>query len=140
MNPMPDLYEYEYNHIPRTLKYTMSSGIINKNCHFGQRKLLLTEIEYYNMLNKSKEYLVVYPGSASCEHLPVILQLFPNLKFLLIDPNYHSIDNKFKFKYVYQNSDVVSNTNHKTFLSQLNPKFKKNNFFRKRDDHLKLTA
>jgi hypothetical protein len=138
INPKPELYSY--NNIPRVIKYTSGSGILNDNCHFGQRKLLLTEIEYYNMLNHDKQYLVIYPGSASCEHLPVILQLFPNLKFLLIDPNYHSIDNRYQFKYIYQNIDVISKSNVEHFKSQLNPKFKKNNFFKKRDEHLQRNA
>lgn len=138
INPKPELYEY--NHIPRIVQYTPASGILNDNCHFGQRKLLLTEIEYYNMLNHDKQYLVVYPGSASCEHLPVILQLFPNLKFLLIDPNYHSIDNRYQFKYIYQNIDMISKSNVDHFKAQLNPKFKKNNFFKKRDEHLQRNA
>jgi hypothetical protein len=137
----PNLNLYEYSQIPNIISYAEATRFINLNCHFGQRKLLLTEIEYYNMLDQDKNYLIIYPGSASCEHLPVILQLFPNLKFLLIDPNYHSIDHKYPFKYIYQNTPVISSSNLKLYRSQL--RFNKPNvrsFFDKRNLHLKQTA
>ncbi len=136
----PSLGLYEYNQIPNIIDYESATSIINDNCHFGQRKLLLTEIEYYNMLDINKKYIIIYPGSASCEHLPVILQLFPNLKFLLIDPNFHSIDNKYSFKYIYQNTEVISGDNLRTFKSQLKSTGNKNDFFSKRNEHLKHTA
>jgi hypothetical protein len=111
---------YEYKQIPVSAKYDSSSNIYNTNCHLGQRKLLLTEIEFYvkcvdsNIINNK---VVIYPGSASCEHLPVILSMFPSLKFILIDPNYHSID--YKFQYIYQNLSVIDKDNLQVFLTQL---------------------
>jgi hypothetical protein len=93
---------------------------LSSNCHLGQRKLLLTEMEFYTRYIKdhNANNLVVYAGSASCEHLPVILSMFKNLRFILIDPNYHSIDAK--YKYIYQNNEVISSGNYKQFVSYLN--------------------
>lgn len=111
---------YEYNQIPEKIKYYEGSKIYNLNCHLGQRKLLLTEIEFYSKCLKSKndKALVVYAGSASCEHLPVILDMYPNLKFVLVDPNYHSID-KYPITYVYQNLHVIEKNNLQLFQSHL---------------------
>lgn len=58
-------------------------------CHWGQRKLLYTEIEFLNLVSKYlklEECLIVYIGSAPCIHLPIILEMYKNLHFLLIDP------------------------------------------------------
>ncbi len=60
------------------------------NCHDGQRKLLYSEIEYYNYLGKIydlNEILVVYVGSGEGLHMSFIFDLFPQLDFILIDPN-----------------------------------------------------
>lgn len=111
---------YEYRQIPNILKYESSKHFLSTNCHLGQRKLLLTEIEFYAKCidNKLESQVVIYAGSASCEHLPVILDMFPNLKFILIDPNYHSID-KYPFKYIYQNTQSIDSHNLKSFKRQL---------------------
>ena len=108
---------YNYYDIPDTLKYKNEMGIINENCHLGQRKLLLTELEFYNKCVKNNKNIIIYAGSASCEHLPVILNLFPTLKFILIDPNYHSINGY--YEYIYQNVDKISDSNLKYFKSYL---------------------
>lgn len=99
------------------VKYESQSGIVNNNCHLGQRKLLLTEIEMYNKVTGDEESLIIYAGSASCEHLPVILEMFPHLKFILIDPNYHSIDGD--LQYIYQNLSIVEKRNWQLFNQHL---------------------
>jgi hypothetical protein len=108
---------YNYNDIPNTLTYQYGSDIGIINCHLGQRKLLLTEIEFYNKCVKDKNNLIIYAGSASCEHLPVILKLFPTLKFILIDPFYHSINGY--YEYIYQNVDNLDKGNLQQFRNQL---------------------
>lgn len=102
---------YEYNQLDN-LTYIEKSHLLKIGCHSGQRKLLLSEIEFYATYAKDCD-LVIYAGSAPCEHLPVILEMFPNKKFLLIDPNYHSIN--YKYKYVYQNLGGISLQNYNTF-------------------------
>lgn len=108
--------------IPFEITYFQDDMVkhLSPNCHLGQRKLLLTEMEFYTKYIKdhNANNLVVYAGSASCEHLPVILSMFKNLRFILIDPNYHSIDAK--YKYIYQNNEVISSGNYKQFVAYLN--------------------
>jgi hypothetical protein len=125
---------YEYDDIPR-LPYIQNALVHNRNCHYGQRKLLLTEIEFYAKCTRSSNNpkLIIYPGSAMGEKLPIILDLFPDLKFLLVDPNFHSFD-KYKFKYVYQNVSAISIQNYSVFAKQI--KSKKDG----RDAHLKKNA
>lgn len=83
------------------------NNIITFNTHDGQRKLLLTEIQfltdYYN------KQIVVYAGSAPNEKLPILLKLFPTMKILLIDPNYHRFD--YSYKYFYFNYNSVDKRN-----------------------------
>jgi hypothetical protein len=56
--------------------------------HFGQRKLLITEIMFLAMkANPKTSYYVIYAGSAPSIKFPVLYELFPNCKFILIDPN-----------------------------------------------------
>jgi hypothetical protein len=132
----PSLTIYDYKNIPAHIQYVHHNHLIKTNCHFGQRKLLLSEIEYYSILDRNINYLIIYPGSASCEHLPVILKLFPNLKFILIDPNYHALDATYPFKYIYQNRSIISKSNNKSYMRNLKRVTTKNNFFRKRSMHL----
>jgi hypothetical protein len=66
-------------------------------CHWGQRKLLFSEIELFNKvqiksgINLTTNYTdppfyVVYAGSAGGHHLTYLLKLFPALRFILYDP------------------------------------------------------
>ena len=62
-------------------------------CHDGQRKLLYSEIEFYTELSKSynlNDILVVYIGSGTGYHFPIIFDLFPELDFFLCDPDKYS--------------------------------------------------
>lgn len=88
-------YEYPYK----------DYGIFKHNCHFGQRKLLLNEIQFLTYAGEGP-HIVVYVGAAPCEHLTVIQKMFPGNKYLLIDPNFCIIDAH--TTYVYQNPDVIS--------------------------------
>lgn len=92
---------YEYDQL-KSVKYPGQDAILKMGCHNGQRKLLLTEIEFFS---KSPNF-IIYIGSAPNEHMPILLEMFPTYKFLLIDPNYHTFDSD--YKYVYMNVDVIS--------------------------------
>ena len=56
--------------------------------HWGQRKLLLTEIDFLNYCLKYRDEKIhiLYAGAAHGTHLPFLLNLFPNLTFHLYDP------------------------------------------------------
>jgi hypothetical protein len=67
------------------------------NTHLGQRKLLLSEMQFYLKIQKGT---VIYAGSAPGEHTPVILKLFPNLNFIMVDPHLHIMD--YPYQYIYK--------------------------------------
>ena len=61
-------------------------------CLWGQKKLLLSEIQFFTRICKTlntkslKDFAVVYIGSAAGHHLPILYNLFPDLIWLLYDP------------------------------------------------------
>jgi hypothetical protein len=61
-------------------------------CHWGQKKLLLSEIQFFTRICKTlnikslKDYAVVYIGAAAGHHMPILYNLFPDLIWLLYDP------------------------------------------------------
>lgn len=110
---------YRYDQIPGSIKYRRTGEYAKLNCHLGQRKLLLNELQFYaSFLPREEDHLVIYAGSASAEHMPIILEHFPSTKFLLIDPNYHNIDLS-EVKYVYQDPDKVSDENLREFKNYI---------------------
>nr|CCC95086.1 conserved hypothetical protein [Trypanosoma congolense IL3000] len=65
--------------------------LVIKGLHFGQRKLLLSEIEFLTAYLQHRKVsarplLVVYAGAANGSHLPFLFQLFGAIRFILIDP------------------------------------------------------
>ena len=72
------------------LKYGRRGPMVLNNCHIGQRKLLFSEIEFITLLSKTydlKNILIVYIGAAAGFHLPILFNMFPELEYVLIDPN-----------------------------------------------------
>lgn len=91
-----------------------------KPFHWGQRKLLLSEIDMFNRIAndishkkfKNEKISVVYPGSAVGNHLIILMEMYPNLVFYLWDPAKYNtilylvefmrrnlkIPNKFRYK------------------------------------------
>ena len=65
--------------------------------HIGQRKLLLSEIEFISLMYKKydlkdkKKVILLYVGSAPGYHIPILVKLFPNLYFHLYDPEPYAI-------------------------------------------------
>lgn len=66
--------------------------------HWGQLKLMLSEIEFLTVHApiSGGDVVLVYPGSAGGHHIPFMSKLFPNVKFILYDPLPYAIkpDNK----------------------------------------------
>jgi hypothetical protein len=79
------------------LQYKTFNRYAKTSTHNGQIKLLLTELQFLtdDLFEKGLKYddeiLFVYAGSAPCNHMFMIEKLFPNIRFLLIDPNEHCI-------------------------------------------------
>jgi hypothetical protein len=66
-------------------------------CHWGQRKLFFSELEFLVMAAKHydlSECVVLYVGSAPGIHTNLLIEMFPMLKWLLYDPNKFLIDKK----------------------------------------------
>ncbi|CAF3940248.1 unnamed protein product [Adineta steineri] len=65
---------------------------VNTTEYWGQRKLLLTEIEFLtNYTAAGTKYLVVYAGAAPGSHINYLSSLFPYLDFELIDSQDFSV-------------------------------------------------
>ena len=81
-----------YNDISNTIKYVKNTNMPTINVHMGQRKLFLSELQFlteYTLPNV--KYTVVYAGAAPGIHTKFLASLFPNIKFILIDPSIFSI-------------------------------------------------
>jgi cap2 methyltransferase len=67
-----------------------------KKLHWGQRKLLICEIEFitnhYDKYDKNKEKLCVYAGSASGYHINYLMNMFSDITFHLYDKGQHLVE------------------------------------------------
>jgi hypothetical protein len=91
---LPSAPRAAYCHLPHSTRSTN---------HWGQRKLLLSEIEFLSLFIPQlrarspppKRIVVVYAGAAPGTHIPYLFDLFDNrtgdLQFALFDPAYFSI-------------------------------------------------
>jgi ubiquinone/menaquinone biosynthesis C-methylase UbiE len=84
-------------HLFRTLtsatpraKYYQREREIRNFIHWGQRKLLLSEIEFLTLFYKSyvsdRQVVAIYAGSAPGTHILYLAQLFDQVHFVLYDP------------------------------------------------------
>lgn len=79
---VPEEKEKRDKKLPKAL-YDMTY----KNIHWGQRKLHLSEVDFFmSYTNQNEKYTIVYAGAANGQHIPLLLKLFPNLEFHLYDP------------------------------------------------------
>lgn len=80
------ILDYNTEGKTKTYECRLDKEIITVN-HWGQRKLLLSEIEFLTLFtNPDEEYTVVYAGAGPGTHTTYLSQLFPNVHFVLIDP------------------------------------------------------
>lgn len=86
------------------MEYVPGENIITGNLHLGQRKLFLSELEFLllwheqhvqmgqdqakraEQLRRANEPLVLYIGAAPNNKMLLLSDLFPDMKFVLIDP------------------------------------------------------
>ena len=79
------------------MKYRPRSDDENRTTvHFGQRKLFLSELEFLTRFSKELEcdltgneelkVVLIYAGAAPCCHISMLADMFPFVKFVLIDP------------------------------------------------------
>lgn len=60
--------------------------LIGKNLHYGQLKLLLSELELFLMPKTEKITHVIYAGAAPGTHIYLLAKFLPKIKWLLYDP------------------------------------------------------
>ena len=95
--------------IPRILKpsfpekeYVSRKDEKHSAIHWGQRKLLMSEIEFLLLHgnNPGKNTIVIYAGGAPGDHTPFLSKLFPHIMFILIDPSPFNIKPTNKIKII----------------------------------------
>lgn len=74
------------NHETPRAKYARRRGEAKTVEHWGQRKLLLAEVEFLTEVSKPGD-LVLYAGAAPGTHINYLAEfLFPELRWVLVDP------------------------------------------------------
>lgn len=80
--------------LSQRLKYTTRTGELKRALHWGQLKLLLSEIEFlskvlelHKSLGSKLDIYFVYAGAAPGDHAEYLHSLFPTVYFELYDPN-----------------------------------------------------
>jgi hypothetical protein len=82
----------------KKLKYEPRKNEITTNIHFGQLKLLMSEIQFLTRYYNGEKALVVYAGAAPGQHFPLLSKYFPNIIFHLHDPAPFRIGSSKKIK------------------------------------------
>jgi hypothetical protein len=102
------------------MEYGLNRSKFEFNTHWGQRKLLLTEIQfltnYYHLFNNTQKY-VLYIGAAHGIHIPILSKFFPEINFILFDPRKFSIKETPKIKIFnkyFTNDDAIYYKNNLT--------------------------
>ncbi len=74
--------------IPKKMKYISGLKLPKESIiHNGQRKLFLNELQFCTKYVGNEVAFVVYAGAAPNNKGALLAELFPNIKFLFIDPN-----------------------------------------------------
>lgn len=68
--------------------YQSTKEKVRTRIHWGQRKLLMSEIEFLCIIGREnlENALIVYAGAAPGTHIPYLCDLFPEARFILVDP------------------------------------------------------
>lgn len=80
------------NDLTNLAEYIGDARDFQSRCHWGQKKLLLSEIQFLTKVCQKlntktlKDYAVVYVGAAHGFHFPILYNMFPDLIWLLYDP------------------------------------------------------
>lgn len=110
------------------MPYHEGSKILKPQVHIGQRKLLLSEVQF---LTKNETKYCIYAGSAPGHKTHLLSTMFPHVKFILVDPNKFELKiqktnhRKIKHKdivHIYHEYPTKSNTWDKNKkISEMNP-------------------
>jgi cap2 methyltransferase len=92
-------------------KYRRRAGECKTVLHWGQRKLLMSEIEFFtNHCEANKIAVVVYVGAAPGVHIPILTNMFPQFSFLLYDPAQFMIPKEKQQRLKIKNKLFTDNT------------------------------
>jgi hypothetical protein len=70
-----------------TMSYSKGHKVTKGGIHWGQRKLLLSEIDFFtHFLKRGEKAVAYYIGAAPFDHGRILLEMFPDLTFVLCDP------------------------------------------------------
>lgn len=71
-------------HKPYQRRYDQVKSVL----HWGQRKLLISEIEFLTIIGRTAliNSTIVYAGAAPGTHIHLLSKLFPSVKLILVDP------------------------------------------------------
>jgi cap2 methyltransferase len=70
--------------------YRRRKGEVKTVNHWGQRKLLFSEIEFLTLYGE-KDISCIYAGAAPGTHIKYLSNLFPEVKFILVDPSQFTV-------------------------------------------------
>lgn len=77
-----------FDDITDSLPYQDGTSMFKTSTHIGQRKLFLSELQFLtNEIPAGEPATVVYAGAAPSNHTGFLSDLFPHIKFILVDPN-----------------------------------------------------
>eukprot|EP01080_Neovahlkampfia_damariscottae_P010658 gene10658-3282_t len=71
-------------------EYRRRKGEVKTVNHWGQRKLLFSEIEFLT-LHAENDITCIYAGAAPGTHIKYLSSLFPEVKFVLVDPSQFTV-------------------------------------------------
>lgn len=82
---------YTLDDIPDKLNYSATWFLSPRKEHIGQLKLFLSELQFLTRMVSSitDDFLVIYAGSAPSNKIAFMENLYPNMRWILIDPNEH---------------------------------------------------
>ena len=100
--------------ISRRLKYIEEARDLEPRCHWGQMKLLASELEFLTdawiETGKPRRMVVVYAGSADGMHIPVIANMFPEAII-------HAYDGRRFHPSVYQHPRIRVRDGHEGYVT-----------------------
>jgi len=96
-----------YDDIKYSLPYHEDSDILKPTVHIGQRKLLLSEVQFLLDVKSNIKYCI-YSGSAPGNKTHFLYKLFPHIKFILVDPN------KFDLKIADETTLKIGKVSHRS--------------------------
>lgn len=99
-NKYSDKFTNELNNDSKKMEYQSSSDKNLNSLHWGQLKLMLSEMDFLNYVIKDmkdkkdkRKIILVYPGSAPGCHINYLSELYSNVYFELYDPRKFNITN-----------------------------------------------